>query len=193
MELAEVTPHEAGEDRPTFSIITALESAGDPPTEPEQGSKLTEQHHRIYRARLAGKPVKEIAEAEGIDPSTVWRKCKAVEAEAGERYTQPVLNILTEELNRLTDLEQQARQLAETSKSDRAKQAYLGEARRAATARQGLLVTTGILPKSPEKIYQVIADNRPQEILSDDDRGPTIPRDQAISQLIDKMANARSL
>ncbi|TWT31105.1 hypothetical protein KOR34_44790 [Posidoniimonas corsicana] len=174
------------------SVVTALEALGDPPKDFE-GSKLTEQHHRIYRARLAGKPVREIAQAEGVDPSTVWRKCKAVEAEASEQYSKPVLNILTEELARLTDLEQQARQLAESSKSDRAKQAYLGEARRSATARQHLLVTTGILPKSPEKIYQVIADNRPQEILSDDDRGPTIPRDQAISQLIGKMANARSL
>lgn len=129
-------------------------------TESTLDSRLME----AYRMKLAGQRVQTIADKFNVRRETIWRWAKQVESEFIEELSsKPVFNVLVEELRRLTDLEERSRQLSEQTKSDRAKIGYLAEARRAATARQNLLVTVGVLPKTVDRIFSVISSYKPQE------------------------------
>lgn len=135
-----------------------------PQQPPVVESALPQTHHEAYRMKLAGRAIQDIAESYGVDRTTIWRWCKAVEAEARKQIAgEPVFNLIVREIIRLTDLEEQARVGAENTKSDRAKGIYLSEARRAAVARQNLLITTGIFPKAPEQVFRITANMKPQK------------------------------
>ena len=170
------------------TVVTALQQVQSPPNE----SSLPKQYQDAYRMKLAGRAMQEIADTFSVDRSTIWRWCRQVEAEAQSQLAdEPVLNIIAREVARLTDLEEQARQGAGNSKSDRAKAMYLSEARRAAVSRQNLLTTTGIIPKAPDQIFRVTADLKPSEVIESPDE--RLPREEAIQQLIEKMQRSRFL
>lgn len=162
------------------------------PQKPElPESQLDRRFHEAYRQKLAGRKMQEIADSFGVDRSTVWRWCRQVETEALQQLAdEPVFNHIVREANRLTDVEEQAREAALNAKSDRAKVMFLGEARRAAVSRQNLLVTTGIFPKAPEQIYRITANLKPQDILAED-RTEKLPRNEAIGELIDALQRGR--
>ena len=160
------------------------------PTTPQ--SELDARFHAPYRMKLAGKPVQEIADSFGVCRETIWRWTKAVESEAQSQLAnEPIFNMISREVARLTDLEEQARQGAETTKSDRAKAIYLSEARRAAVSRQGLLLSVGIIPKMPDQIFRVTATFKPEDGTAQ----PTdrLPRNEAIAKLIESMETARRI
>jgi hypothetical protein len=143
--------------------------------------------------KLSGLPINEIAARQGIDRVTVWRRCKAVETEAVLQLSEePVFNQIAREVARLTDLEEKSRQAAEKTKSDRAKIGYLGEARRAATARQALLIGVGLYPKAPEQVFRINATLRPKDIRDSEKPKKLRSRPELIQDLLNKMQNTSS-
>lgn len=186
---AEVPAPAPAASQPVPSTITALQAAGPPPTE----STLPKAYHEAYRMRLAGEGMQQIADRFAVDRTTVWRWMQKVESEAQEQLAnEPVFNILTREILRLTDLEEQNRQAAETAKTDRARVAYLCEARRAAVSRQALLVTTGIVPKVPEQIFRVTAEMKPDDGTRSKSE-ERLPRGEAIEEIISAMQRSRAV
>jgi len=147
-------------------MSTATIPAPAPTTEntlPE--SKLPDEYHDCCKLKMAGIRINEIAKRKGIHRTTVRRRILAVEQEAREHIAQePAINILCREIQRQTDLEEQARQAALNTRSERMKDAFLNTARRCATARTNLLLAVGILPKAPEQVFRVTADMKPTDV-----------------------------
>lgn len=160
-------------------------------------SRLPDTHHLAYRMRLAGKRVGGVG---GIAAhfhkrrETIWRWCQLVEAEYRKLVEhEPVLNQISREVAGLTDLEMQARENLEASTNDRAIIGFLGEARKAATARQNFLLTVGVLPKEPERLYTATVEFKPMDDGTDDDNTPLRSRQEMIETLIDALSKGRTL
>ena len=169
---------------PVVAASTAIAAS------PANESSLPKQYHEAYRMKLSGQSIQDIADTFSVDRVTIWRWCKAVEAEAVSQLAdEPVLNIIAREVSRLTDLEEQTRAGAANTKSDRSKAMFLSEARRAAVSRQNLLIATGIIPKAPDQIFRVTADLKPTDKVETPEE--RLSRDEAIKQLIDKMQHSR--
>lgn len=147
---------------------------------------LPDSFHQCYRLKLAGVPVTEIASRFGIDRTTVWRHCRAVEQEFADQLEKsPQFNILALEIKRLTDLEEQLRDKATHCKSERAAVMALAAAAKTAEMRQKLLLDTGILDREPSKMYQAILNIKQPDKRSDDE-SKAFDRADTISRLIEK-------
>lgn len=156
-------------------------------------STLDQRFNDAYRLKLAGRPIKEIADHFKVDRVTIWRWCKQVEGEALQQIAdEPVFNLIVRGVARLNDIEEQARDAALKTKSDRAKVMFLGEARRAAISRHNLLITTGFFPKAPEQIFRVTASMKPHE-MDVGEAGPLRDRKETIGELIEAMQRGRSI
>jgi len=165
----------------TQAALTTVQAPAVQP--PESG--LPKTHHDAYRMKLAGRAIQDIADTYKVDRTTVWRWCKAVEQETMSQLAdEPVFNLIVREVSRLTDNEEQARDGAEQTTSDRAKAMFLAEARRAAVSRQNLLITTGIFPKAPEQIYRVTATMKPK--TENDESTELLSRAESINALIEQ-------
>ena len=154
-------------------------------------SELKPAMNAAYRLHLAGMKVKDIAKQLNISRISVWRYVKAVEAEAREQLeNEPHFNSLVRQLLSLEDLEQQAREAAANATSDKAKAAFLGEARRASTAAANLKLATGLIAKEPEKHFHVTASLRPE---SPHDAKPNRTRDELVEHLLELLQNTPQL
>lgn len=176
---------------PTILALPAIPATVTATPAPDESS-LPKNFHDAYKMKLSGRSVQEIADSFGVDRTTIYRWCCKVETEAQEQLANtPVFNIISQEVARLTDLEEQARQGAENTVSDRSKAMFLAEARRAAVARQNLLISVGIVPKAPEHIFRVTAEMRPGNI--GEKPFDSMPRNEALEKLVDAMQRSRTL
>jgi hypothetical protein len=183
-------PIQAG-TRGIKGAVAATEGGG-PATEEE--SSLPRHWHDAYRLRLAGEGVSNLAERFKVDRTTIWRWISRVEEEAAKQLaTEPIFNIISREVARLTDLEAQSRAAALNLADDaKAKIGHLDLARRCCMARTSLLLRIGLLPALPEKVFNVINDNRPMSML-DEPAETSYTREEVIQTLIASMTKARMI
>jgi len=148
------------------------------PLAPQSGrvadSECPDSWHTCYKMKLSGLSSGAIAKRMGICRTQVWRRCKAVETEFLQTLeATPILNIISEEIAKLSNLEAMNYKLAEETDSSRAKSLFLTEARRVAGDRRKLLQDVGILPHwDPEKIYRKPGDMKPAEVRADENQQP---------------------
>ena len=88
-------------------------------------SSLPRIYHDIYRLRLSEAGVREIADKYHISRTTVWRYLTAVREDFERSLgAKSVINIISEELLRITDVEEQARESALRCGDDKVKAGF---------------------------------------------------------------------
>lgn len=174
---------------------TADDPGGDTSADPAEESSLPKHWHEAFRLRLAGEGVSEIAAKYGVDRTTIWRWIQRVEEEAANQLAiEPVFNIISREVARLTDLETQSRAAALNCPDDsKAKIGHLDQARRCQIARTSLLLRIGLIPSLPEKVFTVINDYRPVEIGAAENAAACLSRAEAIRILVETIQKTRTI
>lgn len=176
------------------AIVGMLRELDDSPPDGSGESGLPQSHHDAYRLKLQGISPDDIGKRFCVSRVTVWRWCKAVEAEYRESIeTEPVLNQIASEIARLDDLEQQNRDAAAKARAGRERALFLSEARKCAGQRANLKLSVGILPRAPEKLFAAVADLRPADLANPNDNPSTRSRDDIIAELIGRLENSRTI
>jgi DNA-binding Lrp family transcriptional regulator len=132
---------------------------------PRMTARDIERAGEAWRCRyVAGLPLKEVADRLECSPRTVQRLVRRAEEQARvELETEPPLSIISREATRLLGIALDALRDAERCKSDRERTAHRNCAVRALKARADLLVSVGIMPAEPTKIYSAVAHLKPQD------------------------------
>ena len=144
--------------------------------------------------KLAGKRISEISQSFQRNRSTLWRWFKQIEREAEKSLEgQSAFNIISQEIAGLNDIERKCRAAAETATSLRAKMQCLAEARRAATQRQNLMISVGILPKAPDQIFRITSDLRITSARDNPQKRLERSREQLLSDVLTSLDNLACL
>lgn len=171
------------------ATLTVVSPVDDRPALLE--SKLPDEYHAVYKLRLQGVAVAEIAKRHNIDRTTVWRWCKAVEREFADYIEQtPVANIIYEQLMRLRDIEQEQRKAAANPTYEKNKVGFLSEARKSVEAQNKLLFDCGIFEKAPERQYKIVANVKPSARQEEADKLDSQTRQERIARIMEMIGRA---
>ena len=158
------------------------------------GSSLPDYFHEIWLARLRGERVGALADKYKCDRTTIWRKTKAVQDEFARHLEKSsAFNIVSEIYARLRSLEEENRLAASTEKSGRAKSLLLKNCQTCLTAQADLLMSVGILEKSPERIYKIVQTMRPIDTEQIAQKQSNRTREEMVRELIDRLGRATQL
>ena len=158
-----------------------------------QETQFPPQWQTQFKMKMQGYSLCEIARRTGQDRTTVARHVKAIaEQAAGRLSNRSAFNILSEELDKLEQLEEDLQALAEKATSDRAKVQYLESKRKCLRQRQQLELSSGIIPRAPDQIFKVIKTYRPVG-EADGGRATTRTREELINDVLEKMARTMIL
>lgn len=123
---------------------------------------LKDKQRQAYAMRKSGRKANQIAKQFGVDKSTIYRWIEAHRDDFRQMLENtPPLNIIAQELADLETIEQEARDSAGNTKSERQKNSFLTTALKAKKVRHHLLLETGVIPKEPTKIYNVVNEMKP--------------------------------
>ena len=178
---------------------TESESPGLIPTDPtavatRPASKVPKKAREAQRRLFAGESITDIAQAMSVSRQTVYRWLSKVNEEAREQLeAQSGINLIVQELDRLTDLERKAREVASKSNSERMQVAGINAALRAVQQRIDLLIRTGVMPSQPDRVYQEIVTLKPSDLRRSGSADGPKSKPEIIAELIDKMARASSI
>lgn len=179
---------------PPAWLTTAQQTApGQVPEAIGYASKLPDEFHETMRLKLSGVPTNEIARRQGIDRTTVYRRCSQVEQEFTQYLEgQTSFSIIAVELQRLNRIEDAAMKIVETTASDRVRDASLNTARKAIMARMDIYLKSGLVDQVPERIFQLIANLKPADFQADES-GAEIhkPRAELLGDLIEALSKSR--
>lgn len=176
----------------TFSEVRADDIADESPGLLK--TTLPDHYHEIYLARTRGERVGVLAERYKCDRTTIWRRIKAVQDEfALALEKSSAFNIVSEIYARLISLEQENRLAASTEKSGRAKSMLLKNCQSCLVAQADLLMSVGILEKTPEKIYRITQTPKPIDSQELESKQSNRTREEIVSELIDRLGRATQL
>jgi len=122
----------------------------------------------VYRRRLAGEKVEDLAEEFGVHRRTVWRWCKMHEEQARQELEDtPRMTIISEEIAKFQADERNYRQRAQDADNEKTRIEYLKLAGRAQADRIALLFKAGVLESAPEKLFQAVATVNPDAMTKE--------------------------
>ena len=138
----------------------------DPPA-PHTAPKSTEitthdvRPHNAYRMKMRGMQVSAIAKAFGVCERTIHRWfAQHVDEFRESLESQPAANLIARQLAELEEMQQHALTEAANCGSKRDKVAFLKTALSAKSQIIDLMLSTGVIPKTPEKLYTVMIDEK---------------------------------
>ena len=144
----------------TMKMVNKLKAAGEAPELPERWSSRGIEERREYVAKFYARRVPQtvIAKLLGVSTRTISNDIEYLKKERSEYIEQLMksqdatfADIGTAAM-RLESIAQAALGQYELAKSDRQKNQYLITAIKAETARNALLINTGVLPKAGEDL-----------------------------------------
>ena len=173
------------------TIIETIEAASDTAT---VSRGITPEMRKAAEYRMRGKTLQQIADELGKQRQTISRWLSVVADEAREHLeTQSGVNLLTDEIERLNDIEAKARKAATYTGSSRQRTMALNTALRACAQRADLMLKSGLIPKEPDRIYQQVISLKPQEKNPDETGQDQRTKDELIDELMQKIGRIESV
>lgn len=184
-----------------LSILEALDESGRPEILDKE-AKIEE----AYELKNKGIPVSKIAEHFGVSPATIYNwHTKYIEQHRKRTESVPSIDILTEHLKFLDDLEQlclyEANMLGidelddirppNTLRKKSEKVKFLKAAMDARQLKIQLQLKTGVLSVEPEKIYHAVVVNKPGETVVEDK--PTRTKEEVADSIKKLLTYGRTL
>jgi transposase-like protein len=171
------------------ATLTVVSPVDDRPALLE--SKLPDEYHAVYKLRLQGVAVAEIAKRHNIDRTTVWRWCKLIESEFIDYLEKsPTFNIVAEQFKRLRETEEENRKAAACAKSERAKALFLAGALKCVEAQNDLLLNVGVFERAPERLFKVVANVKPTARQEEAEKLDAQTREERIARIHEMIARA---